>query len=31
MSCPIICRLAELPNHPYQIGLRPVTSRWTER
>src|ERR1700758_786056 len=29
--CPVICRLAELPKHPYTIGLRPVTSRWTER
>ena len=31
MSCPVICRLAELPSHPYPIGLRPVSSRWTER
>ena len=31
MSCQGIYRLAELPNHPYPIGLRPVTSRWTER
>ena len=27
MSRPVSCRLAELPDHPYPIGLRPVTSR----